>query len=189
MDADSRNDLYDMLVASKVHAVRPGLIKIPLAALREFHDKAGMKPDNLACFNFGLSSAGSGTLHRFTYGPNSSETIPPMLGEVYYCDVTTGDCDPITAKAGGALYKAIERDFYARKSKIYGSMSVNQNGRLYVTVDHSKDIIADYYFDLLPDKSGCQFVSPGSGYDYEAWIWLEDDAVYVSNTVIFVMSL
>ena len=189
MNAGDIDNLYNELVIPRVREVMPGVIMIPLAALREFHDKADMEPDDLAYFNFGLSSAGSCMLHRFTYGPNSSETIPPMLSEVYYCDVTTGDCDPITAKAGGALYKAIERDFYARKSKIYGSMSVNQNGRLYVTVDHSKDIIADYYFDLLPDKSGCQFVSPGSGYDYEAWIWLENDAVYVSNTVIIVMSL
>ncbi|MBQ9684173.1 hypothetical protein IJV57_01695 [Candidatus Saccharibacteria bacterium] len=187
MNAGNIDNLYNELVIPRVREVMPGVIMIPLAALREFHDKAGMSPNELANYNFKIFLAGVGELQMFTYGPDSSETIPPMLDEVYYYDVTSGNYDQITASKGNVLYGAIDRNFYERKSFIDGCFTVNQNGRVYITVEHEKNIIANYYFDLLPDKSGCQFVSINN--EYEVWIWLENDAVYVSNTVIIVMPL
>ena len=187
MNADDIDNLFNELVVPRVCAVMPGLIKIPLAALREFHDKAGMSPNEPAKYNFKISLAGVGELQMFTYGPDSSGTIPPMLDEVYYYDATSGNYDQITASKGNVLYGAIDRNLYERKSLIEGCFTVNQNGRVYVTVEHEENIFANYYFDLLPDKSGCQFVTVDNG--HEVWIWLEDDVVYVSNTVIFIVPL
>ena len=179
--------LYICRFCTRVRSVMPGVKMIPLAALREFHDKAGMSPDELANFNFEIRLAGVGEPQMFTYGPDSSGTIPPMLDEVYYYDATSGNYDQITASKGNVLYGAINRDFYERKSLIDGCFTVNQNGRVYITVEHEENIIANYYFDLLPDKSGCQFVSVNN--KHEVWIWLENDAVYVSNTVTIIMPL
>ena len=101
MNADDIDNLYNELVVPRVRSVMPGVKMIPLAALREFHDKAGMSPDELANFNFEIRLAGVGEPQMFTYGPDSSGTIPPKISSQIIISI----CCPIRADAN--LYRLI----------------------------------------------------------------------------------
>ena len=174
MDDKEKNRLFDKMVVSKI-ITKDWLVKIPLSAIREYSEAIGADQEE-STITTSLMPRG-GDSYLFTYGEGSSDVIPPMLHEVYFCDYVNNKLEPISTN-GMVMCSAISRDFYSRKSVIFNTVTINQDGRLYVTARHGDCLVANFYFDLTPGGGGCQFVQQDG--PHEVWVWLDDDVVYIS---------
>ena len=177
-------NLFKQMVQSKVYS-RPGLMKIPLDAMREYHDALGMEANERVVTTISLLTPRGGVRY-FKYGNDSSKTIPPQLREICFYNEENDLFSPIADTGNDRiLYEAIDR--YFRKGEFpISEVTIDDNGRLDIGIWYSGDIMATYSFDLLSDESGCQFIASDNG--DEVWIWRNGDVASISSTVTWVIT-
>lgn len=180
MDDLERRQLFIKMVADKIVCNEAGITMLPIKALREFTELAGLPDDPPCVLGFALPRAEDG-LFNYILGAGSDVSTRIELVDIYFFDVATGEYGPIIG--GKVLNDALFRDLYSGDGLICGHILVDQYGGLYIEMSESDCIAADFIIDLNSGPTGVQFIlSDGSR---SMHVWSDGDTVYVAESSYF----
>ena len=180
MDAYDQERLFHELVEKKITHTEDGLITLPLHALREFHDSIGLEEDEPCFFMLHLPRSEEG-FYNYTVGADIDEEATLESLGVYFCDVETGEYEPING--GVLLYGSITRDFISGEMLVCGCFMIDHKGRLWLQGSLSDDIGVDLRVTFESGSKGYSFYTTDMLHTMR--LWRDDDYFYCAPSSIF----
>ena len=175
---DDFQELFKQIVVSQIQVEKSGLTGVPLKALREFHEAAGFKPEQLGMLFFPLPGCEGGA-YNYYVGEIAGETGLSVDSVAFYDSIEEAEC-PIVGES--VLYGAIFRDVCNGEALLCGGLMICENGRVIVDVSYSGDIYAKVSIVLAENSMGVQLLSDDARRAYR--IWLQDDTVFIAPAMI-----